>query len=76
MLEKPKETKLHVLIDLSGRVGRKDGRVGSRKRRLGGVLVWRRGGAAWWRRCDFTDVPPHIPVLQTGIPLGNKIFLG
>jgi len=69
LLEKLKETKLHVLIDLSGRIGRKDGRVGRRK---DGWTGWRRGGDGVF----FSDVQQHTSVLQTGIPVTNKIFMG
>ena len=69
MLETLKETKLHDLIDLSGRIGRKDGRVGCRK---DGWTRWQRGGDGVF----FSDVQQNYPVLQTGIPARNKIFMG
>jgi len=67
LLEKPKETKLHVLLDLLGRIGKTDARVGRRK---DGLTGW------WRRRCVFSHVQPHTPVLQTGIPVRNKFFMG
>ena len=67
MLEKTEETKVHVLIDLSGRIRRKDGRIGSRK-----DGYW----AGWRRRCVFTDVPSHTPLLQTGNSRREEIFSG
>ena len=70
MLEKLKETKLHVLIDLGkdweeGRASR------PQERRLDGVAA-RRGGDGVF----FSDVQQNYPVLQTGIPARNKIFMG
>ena len=70
MLEKAYETKLHVLIYLSGGIGRKDGRVGSRKD--GYWAGWRRGGDGVFLLM-YPDTPRYYKRVML---LGHKIFLG
>jgi len=70
MFEKAEETKVHVLIDLSGRIARKDGQIVSKKD--GYWAGWRRGGDG-----VFLLMYPHIPrYYKRVIPLRNKTFLG